>query len=156
MMKPCMFDDCNSTTLLCLPDLFKRSYDSIEISEEMPLWILPNFVKEGPRVGFNNLLVLTGVFRNKYARPKKCNVEIGSYVEAAIHLLKSNAVNANIFKATSEIGWLLKLENESTVQFADAVHLKTVRCGNRYPYQRTIEVHIDGLPLTTRSGVHMF
>lgn len=113
-------------------------------------------MKEGPRASFNNLLVSIGVSRDAYARPKKGDDKIGTYVEAVNNLLKSNATNANIAKATSEIGRLSEMRNESAVQFADAVRLKAVRCGNAYPDERIKEVFTDDLPVTIRSGVCMF
>lgn len=91
------------------------------------MWVLLKFKEEGSRASFNNLFVLSGVSRDAYARPKKDDNKIGTYVEALNHFLKYYATNSNIARATKELGQLLKLANESTVWFADAVRLKAVR-----------------------------
>lgn len=68
-------------------------------------------------------------------------------------MMKSYKTNSNIAKKSSEIGQIMKLANESTVQLSGAVHLRAVRCGNAYIDERNKKVFIDGLPLTVPSGV---
>lgn len=48
---------------------------------------------------------------------------------SAIHLLKSYATNDNTAMATSEIGQLMRLVNESAVLILDAIHLSALRFG---------------------------
>lgn len=101
-----MFCGRDPITILRCMDQFKRACDSSKVSEELAVWILPYFTKEGPRASPNNLLVPIESSRDAYARPENGNDKIGTIVEAVNHLLRSYTANANIAKDTSEIGHL--------------------------------------------------
>lgn len=110
-------------------------------------------MEERLRASFGNKLFPISVRRDAYTCPKKGDDKIWTYVAAVSHLLKSYATNANIARATSEVGQLVKLSNVSAVQFADAGRPKAVKCGRAYLDERTKKAFIDGLPLSIHSGV---
>lgn len=114
-MKPRMFDSQDPITISSFLDQLKASCDSIEVSEGMVLWTLPNFTKEGPCASFSSQLVPVGFRKDAYGRLANGGDMTGSNVEVVKHLLKSNATNANNGKVLSEKDHLVKLVNESTV-----------------------------------------
>lgn len=120
------------------------------------MWVLPNFLKERPRANFTNLRVSTSVSRDACARPKKGVDRIGTNAEASFHLLRSCIASAKVVEASSEAGPLVMLPNESAIQFADAVCLKAIGCGNAYSGGRIKNVFTEGLPLTFHSSAGMF
>lgn len=68
MMKSYMIDANNPFNIFCFLVCVKESCNSIEVSEKIALWILPNFMKGGPRASSNSLLVPIGFRKNTYAQ----------------------------------------------------------------------------------------
>lgn len=81
-MKPLVFNDWDPITIRRFLDQFKRSRYPIGVSEGMALWNPPNFMKEGPRDNFNNLIVSIRVSHDGYARPMADADKICTYVKA--------------------------------------------------------------------------
>lgn len=113
-------------------------------------------MKAKPHGNFSNLFSLIRVSRDAYAKPKKEDNKIGTYLEVVNHFSKSYATNANMSMATSKIDHLVKVANESAVLFIHAIHLKAVKCGNAYFDERTRKVFINGLLLIVRTGAGLF
>lgn len=117
VMRPCIIDGRSSITILRILDQFKRLDDSNIVSEGMPLWILLSFIEKGPCASFNSLPLPIGIRKDVYMQPGKNDYKTRTYVEAVEHPLKFYATIANIAKATSKMGQIVKLTNDSAVQF---------------------------------------
>lgn len=140
-------------TILHVLYQFKRSCDTIEVSKEKTLWSISNFIKQVSQASFNSLLVHVGGSRGAFAQPRNDGNKDGTYVGAVNHILKFYVTDANAAKTVLWIDKLVRAAIETAVKFADAAHLKTVRCGSAYFNESMKKAFIDGMILTICSNV---
>lgn len=117
---------------------------------------MPTFIKDGSASSLAVRMAPNGGGDSALHLPKAGGEQISTYIEAVNYLLKSYTTDANIFKATSEVANLRKARAETSVQFAEVLRDKVVRCGNAYPEERTKRIFIERLLSNIQSAVRMF
>lgn len=104
--------------------------------------IIPTFVKDGPPSSLTVRRAAYGDGNSALHLPNKAGEQILSYVEAVNYLLKSYVTDVKIAEATSEVADLWKVPVETSLQFADVLWVKNVRCENAYSAEWTKGIFI--------------
>lgn len=103
---------------------------------------MPIFMKDGP---VSCLTIWITAYEDVGTTHRLLNAgkeQIYTYVEAVNFILKSYTTDSNIVTVASKIAALSTALMETSVQFADVLCTKVVRCGDAYPEECTIEVFL--------------
>lgn len=88
MMKAYTVDDEDPITILDFLAQFKRACDASGVSEEVAVWIMRTFIKDGPTSSLTAQMASHGDGDSAFLLPKARGEQISTYVEAFNILLK--------------------------------------------------------------------